>query len=318
LIDNKNSGHEKKNIKNIVLITISVVIAVLAIWYVYVSSQKSTSLAELEKETQFLAMIARDVSIVSLEDSVLNDITVSVAEKPSRRDKNSSDSNDVLVALIIDDFGPSTNRETIRGFIDLPYDITISIIPGNDRSVSIGQEVSKAGKDVFIHLPMEPKEPASMDERDMVYASDDHSRLETVFSRVLKDLPQAVGLNNHMGSRAMADTLFLKNLAVALKSRDLVFVDSRTDKEFFSIGIMRKAGVSATSRDIFLDYAIDTVIIEDQFARLIRIARKRGWAVGIGHVKQETLEVLQRKLPIYENEGIKFVFVRDLITDLSQ
>ena len=105
---------------------------------------------------------------------------------------------------------------------------------------------------------------------------------------------------------------------MALKSRDLVFVDSRTDKEFFSIGIMRKASVSATSRDIFLDYAIDTVIIEDQFARLIRIARKRGWAVGIGHVKQETLEVLQRKLPIYENEGIKFVFVRDLITDLSQ
>lgn len=300
------------------LIAISAVIVVLAIGYVYFSSEKSASLAELEKETQLLAIIASDVSIVSPEDSVLNDITTPVVEKLSADNQISSDSNDVRVALIIDDFGPATNRETIKGFIDLPYDITISIIPGNDRTVNIGKATAKAGKDVFIHLPMEPKEPAAMDERDMVYVDDDHTRLETVFNRVLKDLPQAIGLNNHMGSRAMADTSFLKNLAASLKDRNLVFVDSRTDSEFFSLEIMRKAGVKATSRDIFLDYAIDTTIIEDQLSKLIRIARKRRWAVGIGHVKQETLEVLQRSLPRYESEGVKFVFVRDLITDLSQ
>jgi len=300
------------------LILVSAIIAVLAIWYVSLSSEKSASLAELEKETQFLAIIASDVSVGSPEDSILNVITEPVVEKPVGRNLISSDSKDVTVALIIDDFGPSTNRETIRGFIDLPYDITISIIPGNDRSVSICEEATKAGKNVFVHLPMEPKEAASMDERDMVYANDDHSKLETVFNRVMKDLPQAVGLNNHMGSRAMADTLFLKNLATSLKSRDLVFVDSRTDKEFFSLGIMSKAGVKATSRDIFLDYALDTLIIEDQLERLIRIARKRGWAVGIGHVKQETLEVLQRNLPRHVSEGVNFVFARDLITDLSQ
>ena len=152
-----------------------------------------------------------------------------------------------------------------------------------------------------------------MDERDMVYANFDSSQLATVFNRINEELPQAVGLNNHMGSRAMADTLFIVKLARELKSRDLVFVDSRTGKEFFSLGIMHETGVNAIGRDVFLDIVMDTEKIETQLEKLIRIARKRGWAVGIGHVRKETLDVLQRNLPKYANEGVNFVFARDLI-----
>ncbi len=316
MFDNQKIHTRGNKLLTFVLILALGVIAILTIGYSDISSEEDFYQSGIEEWTDSSALDPSDFSSDNLSISIAKDHKIQVAEEPQIRKASAVDSKAPLVAIIIDDFGPATNHSTIQGFVNLPFDITISIIPGNDRSVSIGKSALNAGKDVFVHLPMEPKSLESMDERDMIFADDDSSKIEMVFDRVFDELPHAVGINNHMGSRAMADTLFLKNLATILKKRDLIFVDSRTCREFLSLGIMRNIGVKATSRDVFLDEDNLTDNIEAQLAKVVRIARKHGWGVGIGHVKQETLDVLQKNMSIFESEGVEFVFVRDLINAL--
>ncbi len=60
------------------------------------------------------------------------------------------------IAIVIDDFGYSFSS-LVRGFINLDYEITISILPGLDHSQKIAQAAFEAQRNVMLHLPMEAK-----------------------------------------------------------------------------------------------------------------------------------------------------------------
>jgi hypothetical protein len=177
---------------------------------------------------------------------------------------------------------------------------------------------AQASKEVFIHLPMEPIESVSMDEPDMVYANADSLTLHNIISRVADELPQAVGLNNHMGSKASLSDDLMTKLALELRSRNWVYIDSRTVPHSRGLPQMRMAGVPTAGRDVFLDIDKDVKVIKDQLGKTVSIAKSRGWSIGIGHVRKNTLKVLLESLPEYEKEGIKFVFVTDLLDNIEQ
>ena len=50
-----------------------------------------------------------------------------------------------------------------------------------------------------------------------------------------------------------------------------------------------------------------------QFDKLVGIAEKKGLAIGIGHVKKSTLEVLQKKIPDLIEQGIEFKFLSQVV-----
>ena len=76
---------------------------------------------------------------------------------------------------------------------------------------------------------------------------------------------------------------------------------------------MRSAGVPTARRHIFLDNDLDTEKILNQFDKLVGIAEKKGLAIGIGHVKKSTLEVLQKKIPDLIEQGIEFKFLSQVV-----
>jgi polysaccharide deacetylase 2 family uncharacterized protein YibQ len=194
------------------------------------------------------------------------------------------------LALIIDDFGPPGTARLAPAFLQMPFDLTISIIPGNPKSVAVHRLARAAGREVFIHLPMEPLVPQAMDEKHMVSAGVDSSDLAEIMARVTRELPGAAGLNNHMGSRATLDEGTMRLLAGELLPRGLVFVDSRTAEGSLGYQVMIAHGVPALWRDVFLDNDRDTSRIAGQLRQLVDLARRRGWALGIGHCCRETLE----------------------------
>ncbi len=217
------------------------------------------------------------------------------------------------VALIIDDFGPPSTANLLKGFQDLPFELTYSIIPGYTKSIWVGKTVHEAGGEVFIHLPMEPTRKVSMKERDMVLVGMDSLELKAILDRVTGDLPFAVGLNNHMGSKATLDDPLMKMLADELKKRGLIFIDSRTVPRSRGYPNMVAAGVPALGRDVFIDNYCESDDIIGQVSELIRIARRRGWAVGIGHPYRETLIALTEAASMIEDTGVRFVTVTALV-----
>jgi hypothetical protein len=160
---------------------------------------------------------------------------------------------------------------------------------------------------------MEPIDSVAMDERDMIYCDMGSAEIATILDRAQAEIPLAVGVNNHMGSKATADSALMAKLADEFQRRGLFFIDSRTVAHSFGLPNMRRRGVSSQGRDVFLDFTDDPKIIRRQVHQAARIAEKRGWAIAIGHVRWETLDVLEREMPILQEQGYQFVSVSRLL-----
>jgi polysaccharide deacetylase 2 family uncharacterized protein YibQ len=115
-----------------------------------------------------------------------------------------------------------------------------------------------------------------------------------------------------MGSLATENTKVVAEVLDVLKNRKLFFLDSFVTSRSAVSTWARKLGVRFAKRDIFLDNINDADYIRRQLKTLKARARSRGWAVGIGHDRKVTLEVLKDMMPRLDNEGYKFVYVSEI------
>jgi hypothetical protein len=128
----------------------------------------------------------------------------------------------------------------------------------------------------------------------------------------LEQVPGAVGLNNHMGSRATADWATMQAVMDAAATAGLFFVDSRTTADSVALDVARDAGVPALARDVFLD-AEGGPGVAVQLDELARLALGQGRAVAIGHPRPETIAALKEGLPRLRAKGVAIVPVTELL-----
>ena len=215
------------------------------------------------------------------------------------------------VAIIIDDLGLRLEQD-LR-VLALPGAITNSVLPRAVHTHRIATLANRLGKEVMIHMPMEAQTYGKLDAggltADMAYA--DFKR--TVEAHIAA-LPEAVGINNHMGSLLTTDSQRMQWLMEIIdKQTDLYFIDSRTSVNSVALHHARNSGIPSLSRDIFLDNDLDETLIERQFDALIKRAKRRGKAIAIGHPNRETIAVLERRLPALAELGIELVPVSELL-----
>ena len=217
-----------------------------------------------------------------------------------------------VIGLIIDDFG-YRNDHVSNGFLKLPGKLTYAIIPGHDHSQLFSKKAYDAGYEIIVHMPMENigKTYGEEDYVLMSYFQDDEirNRIRSAF----ENLPESVGLNNHQGSRGTADLRVMTLLAGVIKEKKKFFIDSRTASNSLAETTMRKYNVPTNKRNIFLDNELDEQKIKTQLLKLADVAEDKGIAIGIGHVKPQTLSVLKKELPILEEKGFRFEFVSKLV-----
>ena len=106
-----------------------------------------------------------------------------------------------------------------------------------------------------------------------------------------------IGISNHMGSRFTEWPDGMETVVRVLKRRGLLFLDSVTSEKSVGAVLARAHGVAHASRDIFLDHDRDPASVARQLARTERIAKRRGYAVAIGHPYDVTLEALKTWIP---------------------
>ena len=217
-----------------------------------------------------------------------------------------------VIGLIIDDFG-YRNDHVSNGFLKLPGKLTYAIIPGHDHSQLFSKKAYDAGYEIIVHMPMENIGNTYGEEEYvlMSYFQDDEirNRIRSAF----ENLPESVGLNNHQGSRGTADPRVMTLLAGVIKEKKKFFIDSRTASNSLAETTMRKYNVPTNKRNIFLDNELDEQKIKTQLLKLADVAEDKGIAIGIGHVKPQTLSVFKKELPILEEKGFRFEFVSKLV-----
>jgi hypothetical protein len=249
------------------------------------SSQKSES---LHLEVKVLDRITHQLTLVSSIPSTLKTVL-----HPK-------------VAIVIDDIGgeDKISQELLRW--DLP--ITFAILPFTPFSKTLAGEAHRRGKEVILHLPMEPRGYPQIRPGEGVLLSEmDEARLLHQLSKDIEAVPYITGVSNHMGSRLMEDSEKMKIIFSELKRRGLFFLDSRTTPQTIGLQVAQSVGLKAMERSVFIDHSSTEEDIKRQLEQLIELSLFKGKAIGIGHPHPSTLKYIKEMIPKMKEKGIEVV-----------
>jgi len=211
------------------------------------------------------------------------------------------------IIIILDDLG---YRPSDVAAFSLPKEVTFSILPQTPLSEDIAKRAEEEGRAVMLHMPMQSHKGLNMGplglSTDMYAGAITHN-----LRRAIKSVPNAIGVNNHMGSAFTGQEEAMEALMQEIKRQGLFFVDSRTTVQTKAEKVAERVGVPNVSRQVFLDHELTEDFLSRQFERMKRIAKKRGQVVVIGHPHPETIAFLQKHLPTLETEGFNLMSVAD-------
>ena len=255
-----------------------------------------------------------------LEDEVVIETEKSTVVPDTLKQESLDKSPDVtaqvpmrgVIGLIIDDFG-YRNDHVSNGFLNLSGKLTYAIIPGHEYSQMFSKKAYDAGYEIIVHMPMENIGKTYGEEEYVLMSYFQDDEIKDRISSAFDQLPESIGLNNHQGSRVTADSRVMTLLAGVIKEKKKFFIDSRTTSNSLAETTMRKYNVQTNKRDIFLDNELDEEIINTQLLKLAELSEEKGIAIGIGHVKPQTLSVLEREIPVLQKKGFRFEFVSRLV-----
>jgi len=215
-------------------------------------------------------------------------------------------------AIVMDDLGQ--DPEAARKLISLPYPLTFSVLPHLRYSEATAEEVHRAGRQVMLHLPMEaePGSHASPGEGAIRTGMND-AELRRIVQDDLASVPFAVGVNNHMGSRATKSVPLMADVMQILAERQLYFIDSRTTADSVALAAARREGLPAFYRAVFLDDTETVTYTLGQLREFRRIVEEQGVALAIGHPHATTIEALARFLLELERADIELVEASELV-----
>ena len=218
------------------------------------------------------------------------------------------------IAIIIDDLG--YQQAVGERVIALPGPVACAILPRTPRAAELAERAREAGKDVLLHLPLQPLEDLARPDPGIIGLAADRKELGKLFAANLSSIPHVVGINNHRGSLLTQHSVHMQWLMEEIRQRgSLFFVDSMTTHDSVALQVAREAGVPATRRDVFLDPEPGPEVVAREFERLKDVARRTGFAVGIGHPLPATLSHLEQELPKLEEEGFELVRITSIVAE---
>ncbi len=233
--------------------------------------------------------------------------------KPSIIKKIPGKTDKLQIALIIDDVG--WNKEIIKNIEKINRPLTLSILPKAPYSKDIFNNLKNNRTfELILHLPMEPIPPSQSFDKGLLKTSMSDEEIILQFNDDIKGFyPQVRGLNNHMGSLFTSDEEKMRVLLKEMQSRNMFFIDSMTSRKSRGYLLAKEIGLKTAKRDVFLDNKSNPEYIEKQVWELVDTAKKQGSAVGIGHAKKSTIDVLENVIPEIEKEGIEIVPISSLL-----
>ena len=214
------------------------------------------------------------------------------------------------LAIIIDDIG--YNIPLGQRTVDLKGNITLAVLPKTPGAKLLAEAGFKAGKEIMLHAPMSTYNDFKLGPGALTLDMD-KQQFQQVLKESIQSIPHIRGVNNHMGSELTTHNKQMQWVMETIAPHQLYFIDSLTNGRSVAFRTAKKHGITAQKRDVFLDNVQNEQAIEKRFFELLSKAQDNGYAIGIGHPYPETLNVLERLLPVLEKENIELVHVSKLL-----
>ena len=227
-------------------------------------------------------------------------------ERPPERSRGS-------LVFVIDDAG--NNLRDIEPFLKFPGALTIAVLPGLPYSAETARRARAAGKEVFLHQPMEAMGPSNPGP-GAIRAGMTREEIRAVIIRNLEEIGPVAGINNHEGSRITADEEAMDSILGLCRERGLVFLDSRTTADTAAPQVARRFGMAIGERDIFIDNSTDRASMLGYINSGLLRAEQRGAVFMIGHASTAALAPLLAELyPDLAKRGFLFASASRIISE---
>lgn len=219
------------------------------------------------------------------------------------------------LSIIIDDFG-YFGEELLDEFLALDEAITFSILPGLPYSREVMRKAYEQGREVIIHIPMEPiTYPRDDPGKNAIFLDLSGKEIEKRMKGYIKELPLTIGANNHMGSMVMQYRKPLEAVMRVLKQNDMFFVDSHTTNKTVGWEVAKEMGVPSYLVDFFLD-AEDVSqkgYAEKMSEKILQYAKTHNEIVVITHCRKSSLNSLTEILEKLKNTDVRLVPLSEIV-----
>jgi hypothetical protein len=218
------------------------------------------------------------------------------------------------LALVIDDLG-YMQPELVTRLCSLPVPFSVAVLPYQEHTRESAEIAHRLGKEVMLHLPMEPigyPGPGHDPGPNAILYNLPEPEVRRRVQMALNEIPHRTGVNNHMGSRITPDRARMGWVLQEIKARKCFFVDSRTEKDSVAYDVAEELGIPAVQRRVFLDDDKAFPEMEKQWTRALKLAEKDGFVLIIGHIYPETVEALEKLVPRTKGQ-VRFVTAGQLV-----
>ncbi len=228
--------------------------------------------------------------------------TKHIAPEIEKNKKTKPSKSKPKLVIIIDDVAFKAQVKKLKA---IPYEITPSFFPPTKRH-PYTSVYAKEFSHYMVHVPMQaihfPKpEPKTLN------VGDSYQTILNRIKEIKKEFPKAKFINNHTGSTFTSDKKSMEKLFKALKTENLGFVDSKTTPYSKAKEAKKIYNIPLYSRNIFLDNEENAEYIRKQLKKAVKIAKRRGYAIAIGHPHKVTLETLKNSSDILTDIEVVYI-----------
>ncbi|WP_369900510.1 divergent polysaccharide deacetylase family protein [Bacillus manliponensis] len=219
------------------------------------------------------------------------------------------------VAIVIDDFG--NNMKGTEKMLSLPIPLTVAVMPFLPSTKQDAIAAHKKGHEVIIHMPMEPIKGKKewLGPKALTTDLSDEEITKRV-EEAIADVPHAIGMNNHMGSKVTADERMMRIILSICKKHGLFYLDSKTNPNSLAKELGKELGIPVVENNLFFDDVYTSSHVTRQANVLLKKLQSEPVVIAIGHVGppgEITSSVIQSYIPKIR-EKADFIFLSDLVS----
>ncbi|EDO6594424.1 divergent polysaccharide deacetylase family protein [Campylobacter coli] len=221
------------------------------------------------------------------------------------KDTNLSKTKQARLAIIIDDMA---NISQVKALQALNLKVNPSFFPSDKNHIDTPKLALKFDF-YMVHLPLAAINYAKP-ELDTLNPNDTQERIFKKIKQIKKDFKDLKFINNHTGSLFTSNEEAMKKLYKAFEKEGLIFVDSKTIASSKAPKVAKALGQIYIQRDVFLDNQDDVAYIKKQLMDAVKLAKKKGFAIAIGHPRKNTFKALEQSKDLLES--VELVYLSEI------